>query len=1799
MSVLDEFYANAAKLSPASQVAVDPGGEQFVTAGKELSAPASVGETFGRGVKAGALGMESDVEYFKALGNTLIGDEQAAQDNIAKANQIEDQSGVLSAGMDSFEQFLDQPTFGGFIDQVAKSTGQLLPYAISSIVSAGTGAVTAVAGRGIARTVSRKAAERLVKDSVENTTKGIATEAEKAVAQSAYDLAKKGALAGAYVSEAVPLSGANVREAVEAGQELDPVQALRALALGAGPQAAVGVLGEAQFAKMLSRVARERSAGNPSSIYARVADDFGRGFGSQAVIQSGTELVQEGISVANRMDLDEQFTQEEAALRLGETFFASFFGGGTLGGAGRVGAGVVRDSGQIFSKAREYMDAARSKRVDDAANEEEFGLDDSGLSTQESPITINAQIDAMFDDSSTKKAVWVEGRVPFAGASEGVKQIEIGGRKMFAAFVPGRGTIVSREADVVDFVLREGASDEVLAPTLGYSSVKPIDGDRVVKVTNSAGFTVSEQVTNAAGEAAAIEAANGLMPDGGKVEVVSPQTVLRERKSELKEQETYNEFEPELIDQFVYAGRPDKEKVYGATEDLRTRFEREFGEEMQINWEEDKWGLMSDSFLRNALDSAARGLTVDFTFDPAKRSHELSTYNFGESFTTQVTQRVGNKVTRVTKRLPLKEFLETEIGRARDSQLSRDSNVTLVAPDGKRSRTNLIDLTNAGRRINETRDGGGFVGDNEVGSQAAGLVTILSELMQEGYVLEADVFVEDRSPIETQQDPETLTGAPDFQVRPTTTTETVDLMSVLDDLARIDGPVTPTQEIIAGRTRDSEGNYQNYTIGQLLRNQINPYNQSRKRNADTRQLDPSYDPRSDREDFIEDNDAPTDPESFDTTPTGGIEGPVSSIPPRFIFGPQNRQKNRDKTGRYYGARFPLGEPSAFLQSLVRQATKVLRLQKPVSILMTSQLETFRNQGKGPSYFGQAGISSEQVTQWLDRMGPNLGGFMFPSVDSEYVIVINDTDFNEGAQALTIAHELGHAIYKEEIDKILNSPGLFDRLTKAFIKTLDEQPEYLETLRRTYPEDVIFEEWFADQVARAYRQRLSNVKPANLTESMFHRIVKRLQDLWDAMKNNLLVQKYLPDPEAAFSEYFDNVLQARQNRQLSDIDLIAPKLGPKVVSKGVQYRLSEVKGLEKTHSAIVDIIKSRYKAHRSFFSLFFTADGILRSIDSKLADMFYVPAQSTGKGGNMGFLKNYFTSFRRLRNDFEDRIGELDNPEVVAALKEAAGSTPTAQLEGKARQIREFLEEIHDFYIDPSQRDYPESQRIGKLPNYFPTMLNLLQISSEADRFVALVKQYNPELEEDFIRQSVNNLIAYSDAMTSENPEIEVRDPFDPASGRFSARVLTANIPKEELASFTLEPDVAIASYMRNVAKRVEWQKATRNKAGVSMLPEILNSLDAQDRATAEKIIKTYLGHQDNALSPWMRTVNSWGQLLQFVTILPFATIASFPELAGPILNFKGFSGFQAAGREIISQFRNRDEAVKFARDIAVTSGEAMSTAWVSEADLDYMDPVAATWSDKWFSVTGLNFFTRFTREFAAGMGRRFLIQHAYNPTDRSARYLSDLGVTADQVKAFFDNEQDIKSPEAEAVRQAVVRFVESSILRPNAAERPIWASDPRWALVWQLKGYLWAFQKTIIGGLIREVKQTKKETRSIAAMSALFALAAVAFLPLAALSMETREWAKFGLASGSGLVTGNKDYFRTDRMDWGEYVYAVIDRSGFLGPWTLVAMMNQSAEWGRSPLSPLLGPTAETLETVFRDGWKSVPNRLVPIYNQL
>jgi hypothetical protein len=917
------------------------------------------------------------------------------------------------------------------------------------------------------------------------------------------------------------------------------------------------------------------------------------------------------------------------------------------------------------------------------------------------------------------------------------------------------------------------------------------------------------------------------------------------------------------------------------------------------------------------------------------------------------------------------------------------------------------------------------------------------------------------------------------------------------------------------------------------------------------------------------------------------------------------------------ATFPAaGSFPSLAREVINRAINKLRLRNPVSVFGVGQLSSM-SQEEVRALFNDPRVADavlEQMQQLLDD--PNAKG-RYLGFENAHFIIVDERGASELDVSLTAAHELGHALLEEERNATLDNKSLRTRLEKAF-----EKAKAAQDAPSAYQGELGFEEWYADQVAiwaqRLYldQKKYSNAK--NFTEAHFRRIAQKIIDMFKTLSSEMRRRFGKEARSVEFTSYMDRVVNNARRRIAVELRssargevyprsaardaVYAPTYRQRAMVQAVNDVIVEKNGEALAmhwRKRIQDLLKN--PNIRPLMKIVRTADGIMRMhAGQKIADMFYVRSQERGGGGRLGMIGAFATKVREMTVKFQEEIGNFDDPEVEAAFKLVVSDKATTELEGKARQIREYLEEFYRDYVGPSNSD------IGFRPNFFPIALNLVEIESRQEEFVDLLTAGNTGISRARAVKAVYDLARYNRSIQNDDNATIEFDPLNPAKDAEESLVLTRGIDPEVLsdAGFLQEPQDALVNYMRSVIKRVEWNKATKDAEGNNILEQEMEKLSPEDQEVAREIIGTYLGYQTNPISPMWRKINSWGQFIQFVTILPFATIASLPELAGPVIASKEFSAVTEGFKQIVATIKNRKEAEQLARDIGVVSNETIANAWVTQAEQDYMDPKVRALSDGFFKLIGLDFFTRFSREFAAGMGVQFITKHARNEFNnpRSERYLSELGLTKEDVMAWLESGRKLSTPEGKKVKQALQRFVESSILRPNAAERPIWASDPHWALIWQLKSYFYAYSKVILGGIRREGQSRRAEGERPGASLAIFGLTAVVTMPLAMMAMELREYAKYGLAWLIPGIDASDKYFRTDRMDWPTYAFEVIDRSGFLGPLTMGAMMHQNAQWDKSPILPLLGPTAETIDTAFSNGWRidrTLRDRLFPVVNQL
>ena len=895
-----------------------------------------------------------------------------------------------------------------------------------------------------------------------------------------------------------------------------------------------------------------------------------------------------------------------------------------------------------------------------------------------------------------------------------------------------------------------------------------------------------------------------------------------------------------------------------------------------------------------------------------------------------------------------------------------------------------------------------------------------------------------------------------------------------------------------------------------------------------------------------------------------------------------------------------------------------------------------------------------------------------------LIILRDTD-NSLEQLINGGHEIGHALYNALKKDLLRQPEVRDRLMKSFLASASGK-----ALIQKYDGNIslAFEEHFANEVAK---WNLKGIKSKNGIDAKYKSLNQKLRDFWKELSTKLrsFARNFgaVSRPTPVFEEFFNAIAEAKKvETETYGVDAwMQQALFGRIAdhykkrdTKGKAEKVEEIAkkaiGLEeeKQQAKIVEGIRAaredrdtrtkvkesaaavrratidytsrviNSKGTRALLSVFITADSALRqTAGNRIADFFYLRPQQgkreyTPEGRTLGFVGDVARARDFWQTKFEDDVGSFKDPDVIAGVELAQSGVPTNQLKhprkavrDKAVQVRKFLENFYTQYVEPNNK---EKAKVGRLPNFFPTVLDVDEISVRMDEFIDVIvtetekttgKKVKPN-ERKKIDQAVRSLMRRNGLLFTDedvtNETILGDEGLDPLQ-RFERELkLTKNVGRDVLQQngFLRDPKDSILGYLHHGIKRVEWNVYTKDEVGNDLLGPALDKLTPENRAKAVEIIQTYLGYQTEPLSPLWRQVNSYGQFLQTVTILPFAALASLPELAGPLIVSKDFRGAVRSFGSFIStlkeSIKDRKEAEKFARDMGIITTETVATVWMTQAELDYMDPKVREYSDTFFKYTGLTLFTNFTRVFATNAGRNFILHHAGRPNDaNSVRYLDELGLTAAEVNAWVKGGKSMTDATGLKVKAGIIRFVESSVLRPNAAERPVWASDPRWALVWQLKSFFWAYGKVIFGGTRREAATrlgdtTNTTTRRITEAGLIVALAGLVTLPLAMLGLELREYAKYGLAWLLPGVDADESYFRSDTMSWPDYMGDIIDRSGIYGPFTLVNMMHQQAEWGRNPLLPVLGPTAETIASIYRNGFdigKTLDQRLIPIYNQL
>ena len=162
--------------------------------------------------------------------------------------------------------------------------------------------------------------------------------------------------------------------------------------------------------------------------------------------------------------------------------------------------------------------------------------------------------------------------------------------------------------------------------------------------------------------------------------------------------------------------------------------------------------------------------------------------------------------------------------------------------------------------------------------------------------------------------------------------------------------------------------------------------------------------------------------------------------------------------------------------------------------------------------------------------------------------------------------------------------------------------------------------------------------------------------------------------------------------------------------------------------------------------------------------------------------------------------------------------------------------------------------------------------------------------------------------------------------------------------------------------------------------------------------------------------------------------------------------------------------------------------------------------------------------------------------------------------------------EPEIIRKSMSKTVDEFIMAPNAINRPLWMSDPHYALAAQLKGFMFAFGNIVGTRYWREVVVPLAKAKRIPLAEVLkYATALTAIMGMSMFIQGVKDQIRYG---------EDADESPFSKLEGNEQLFEAILRTNIFGPIGFVVDSLRAKKYGSSFTTALLGPAASTLEGV-------------------
>ena len=574
---------------------------------------------------------------------------------------------------------------------------------------------------------------------------------------------------------------------------------------------------------------------------------------------------------------------------------------------------------------------------------------------------------------------------------------------------------------------------------------------------------------------------------------------------------------------------------------------------------------------------------------------------------------------------------------------------------------------------------------------------------------------------------------------------------------------------------------------------------------------------------------------------------------------------------------------------------------------------------------------------------------------------------------------------------------------------------------------------------------------------------------------------------------------------------------------------------------------------------------------KLARMIY---PTVGEGGDEGYLQSITrlsgSYFGSMAKHF-DGTTEEQRLRVLEALH--AGDIRELSVEDKrlANEVRRTLQEVYAY-----ANEVVDMGNLGE--DYFPRVWDRESIMANQDGFLAMLAAHDIKDGEKVMRRILAEEMV--DITDGESRDVG----YTPAMSAALKRKL-ADISNAEASAF-LNKDLlkTMHTYVRQTVKRTEYTRrfgANGERLNSMLLEARAQGATKSDLEQARKYVMAAEGTLGYDIDPKLRDLMGGITLYENIRLLPMVILSSVVDPIGIAVRSgdmrDAFTAFARGISEIAHYLKKapevKDDMMQLAIDIGVMDHNVLLDAYQLSTGTEFMSARQKKFQDMFFKYNMMSGWNHSMRTAAVSSAIQFITRHALNPNKHSARYLSELNLPQDKLYFSGDGSLLVRTEDviaaggtkadAAALQAAIHRYVDGAVLRPNAAHRPIWMSDPHYALLSHLKQFTYSFHQTILKRVAEEAKHGNYGPL----------LPLLSYVPVSIAASFVK-----------GIVQGGGDDPEWKR-GWGvaDYVWDGVQRAGVLGIRQFGVDIMEDVGRGDTGLSTIIGPAASHVLGFARD----------------